>query len=103
MQQFQIISVFPPREPGGKALAYAEVILTKGGYMKAEDYNSETKKSYPQAEGMVQAGFKFRCTVIADGKGVPMIVGSILPPFEVGRAIARDAVAQLVQRDSDAA
>lgn len=95
MQKYQIVSVFPPRDSGSKALCFAEVVFLQPTFMKAEDFNKETKKSYLQAEGVVSAGFKARVTVIADSNNVPMIVGSILPPFDMGRSIARDAIEQL--------
>ena len=97
---FQVVSVFPPREPG-KVVARAKVVLTAACYMKAEDYNAETKKSYTRAEGLCSPGFSFQCSVIRDGKGNPMIVGSILPTFDMGRQIAAEALRQLADRDAD--
>lgn len=93
--KYQIVTVYPPKKKDSKAICFAEVIFLQPTYIKAEDWNADTKKSYTQAEGVVNAGFKTRVTVIPDKNGQPMIVGSVLPPFDTGRSIARDAIEQL--------
>ena len=91
---YQIIGVYPPSKPG-KILARIQLVFTKQTFVKAEDYNNETKKSYTQAEGVVMAGFKINASVIVDSNKNPMLVGTILPPFDVGRQIAAEAIAKL--------
>lgn len=96
---FQVIAVYPPKK-AGKVVCRAQVVLTQPSYMKAEDYNKETDKSYMQAEGMCSAGFKFSVSIITDSAGQPMCVGTILPPFDIGRSIANEALKLLGQRDA---
>lgn len=85
---FTVITAFPPREAGGKIKASGEVLILNADLLTSEDYNGDKGRSYKQAELFGVTTAKLRCSVIIDRNNQPMLVGSVLPPMDMGREIA---------------